>query len=106
MPHFKFLQKKVAHIVFLSWSIFVLVLKYLFYMYRLLHAAPEVEEQGEEYSDTQQEITSSLSELYQSNIAGSSGNLRSKKSMYQLHYEGIDTLSIYYIFAVFLIQIS
>ncbi|KAK7121407.1 hypothetical protein R3I93_022486 [Phoxinus phoxinus] len=46
---------------------------------RLLHAAPEVEEQGEEYSDTQQEITSSLSELYQSNTAGSSGNLRSKK---------------------------
>ncbi|KAI2648320.1 Treslin [Labeo rohita] len=46
---------------------------------RLLHAAPEEEEQGEEYSDTQQEITSSLSELYQSNTAGSSGNLRSKK---------------------------
>ncbi|XP_067236390.1 treslin isoform X2 [Chanodichthys erythropterus] len=46
---------------------------------RLLHAAPEEEEQGEEYSDTQQEITSSLSELYQSSTAGSSGNLRSKK---------------------------
>lgn len=53
-------------------------------MYRLLHAAPEVEEQEEEYSDTQQEITSRLSELYQSNTAGSSGNLRSKKSTYQL----------------------
>ncbi|KAL1247593.1 hypothetical protein QQF64_022969 [Cirrhinus molitorella] len=46
---------------------------------RLLHAAPEEEEQGEEYSDTQQEITSSLSELYQSSTAGSNGNLRSKK---------------------------
>ncbi|XP_067292902.1 treslin isoform X2 [Pseudorasbora parva] len=46
---------------------------------RLLHAAPEEEERGEEYSDTQQEITSSLSEIYQSNTAGSSGNLRSKK---------------------------
>ncbi|XP_073688131.1 treslin [Garra rufa] len=46
---------------------------------RLLHAAPEEEEQGEVYSDTQQEITSSLSELYQSSTAGSSGNLRSKK---------------------------
>ncbi|XP_016115844.1 treslin-like isoform X2 [Sinocyclocheilus grahami] len=46
---------------------------------RLLHAAPEEEEWGEEYSDTQQEITSSLSELYQSSTAGSSGNLRSKK---------------------------
>ncbi|RXN17235.1 treslin-like isoform X1 [Labeo rohita] len=55
------------------------VLKDLSYIYRLLHAAPEEEEQGEEYSDTQQEITSSLSELYQSNTAGSSGNLRSKK---------------------------
>uniref|UniRef100_A0A8C1W603 Treslin N-terminal domain-containing protein n=1 Tax=Cyprinus carpio TaxID=7962 RepID=A0A8C1W603_CYPCA len=42
---------------------------------RLLHAAPE----EEECSDTQQEITSSLSELYQSSTAGSSGNLRSKK---------------------------
>uniref|UniRef100_A0A8C2KAU1 Treslin N-terminal domain-containing protein n=1 Tax=Cyprinus carpio TaxID=7962 RepID=A0A8C2KAU1_CYPCA len=41
----------------------------------LLHAAPE----EEECSDTQQEITSSLSELYQSSTAGSSGNLRSKK---------------------------
>ncbi|XP_016425287.1 treslin-like isoform X2 [Sinocyclocheilus rhinocerous] len=46
---------------------------------RLLHAAPEEEEREEEYSDTQQEITSSLSELYQSSTAGSSGNLRSKK---------------------------
>ncbi|XP_059392942.1 treslin-like isoform X1 [Carassius carassius] len=44
---------------------------------RLLHAAPE--EREEEYSDTQQEITSSLSELYQSSTTGSSGNLRSKK---------------------------
>lgn len=49
-------------------------------MYRLLHAAPEEEEQGEEYSDTRQEITSCLSELYESSTAGSSGNLRSKKS--------------------------
>ncbi|XP_052399798.1 treslin [Carassius gibelio] len=46
---------------------------------RLLHAAPEEEECGEEYSDNQQEITSSLSELYQSSTSGSSGNLRSKK---------------------------
>lgn len=46
---------------------------------RLLYAAPEEEEKGEEYSDTQQEITSSLSELYQSSTAGSSGSLRSKK---------------------------
>uniref|UniRef100_A0A8C1Q4I8 Treslin N-terminal domain-containing protein n=1 Tax=Cyprinus carpio TaxID=7962 RepID=A0A8C1Q4I8_CYPCA len=46
---------------------------------RLLHAAPEEEEREEEYSDTQQEITSSLSELYQSSTAGSTGNLRSKK---------------------------
>ncbi|XP_016093133.1 treslin-like isoform X2 [Sinocyclocheilus grahami] len=46
---------------------------------RLLHAAPEEEEREEEYSDTQQEITSSLSELYQSSTVGSSGNLRSKK---------------------------
>ncbi|XP_043083123.1 treslin isoform X2 [Puntigrus tetrazona] len=46
---------------------------------RLLNAAPEEEEREEEYSDTQQEITSSLSELYQSSTAGSSGTLRSKK---------------------------
>lgn len=46
---------------------------------RLLHAAPEEKEKGEEYSDTQQEITSSLSEFYQSSTAGSSGSLRSKK---------------------------
>lgn len=52
-------------------------------MFRLLHAAPEEEEPGEEYSDTQQEITSSLSELYQSSTAGSSGNLRSKKSKHK-----------------------
>lgn len=53
-------------------------------MYRLLHAAPEEEEREEEYSDTQQEITSSLSELYQSSTAGSTGNLRSKKREYKI----------------------
>ncbi|XP_051548860.1 treslin-like isoform X2 [Myxocyprinus asiaticus] len=46
---------------------------------KLLNAAPEEEEHGEEYSDTQQELTSCLSELYQSSAAGSSGNQRSKK---------------------------
>ncbi|XP_051979224.1 treslin [Xyrauchen texanus] len=46
---------------------------------KLLNAAPEEEEHGEEYSDTHQELTSCLSELYQSSAAGSSGNQRSKK---------------------------
>ncbi len=68
----------------MSLAIFILGLKYLSYMYRLLHAAPEEEEREEEYSDTQQEITSSLSELYQTSIAGSSGNLRSKKREYNM----------------------
>ncbi|TRY54824.1 hypothetical protein DNTS_001792 [Danionella cerebrum] len=46
---------------------------------RLLHAAPEEGEQGELCSEALQEITSSLSELYQSTTAGSSGSVRSKK---------------------------
>lgn len=88
----KFYPQKLSkwHILYLSWAIFILVLKDLFYMYRLLHAAPEEEEREEEYSDTQQEITSSLSELYQSSTAGSSGNLRSKKREYKMVLEVID----------------
>lgn len=45
---------------------------------RLLHAAPE-EEHAEDLSDSEQDLTSCLSELYQSSTAGSNGNQRSKK---------------------------
>ncbi|KAI7811939.1 treslin [Triplophysa rosa] len=45
---------------------------------RLLHAAPE-EEHAEELSDSEQDLTSCLSELYESSTAGSNGNQRSNK---------------------------
>lgn len=47
-------------------------------MCRLLHAAPE-EEHAEELSDSEQDLTSCLSELYESSTAGSNGNQRSNK---------------------------
>lgn len=55
-------------------------------MCRLLHAAPE-EEHTEILSDSEQDLTSCLSELYQSSTAGSNGNQKSKKREYSVVHE-------------------